>query len=264
MINKNKIKQKIVEFRQANDKLRWLSDYVKWRHFTYQQKRDRPANLGFDLLHHVETAIELPLESVGVSQADAARGNSIYRPLTEKVFRAAIASLDIHIPDFTFVDIGSGKGKVLFMASELPFKRIVGVEYARGLHDVAVRNVVTFRSATQKCRHIDTIHADALKYRLPQGPLVLFTFNALPTTAMRQFLEMIDVEAGTQPNRAIVLVYTNLRSVKEIGNVFSGLANLNFVRRVRNYVVIANAAPGSPLDPVPSRALDGELAAPNV
>jgi hypothetical protein len=50
--------------------------------------------------------------------------------------------------------------------------------------------------------------------------------------------------------------------VKEIGDVFSAIANLSFVSLVRNYVVIANDAPGSPLDSVPSPALDEGLAAP--
>jgi hypothetical protein len=259
----DKLKRKFSEFQQADDKLAWLADYAKFRYFAYRHQRERPVNLAFDRLHNVETADELPLESVGVSRADAARGNSIYRPLTEKVFRAAIASIEIDIPEFTFVDIGSGKGKVLFMASDLPFKRIVGVEYAVGLHDVAVRNVSTFRSKTQKCDRLEPIHADALEHPLPAGALLLFIFNALPKAVMRQFLERLDVEAGAQPDRPIVLIYTNLRSVKEVGNVFSGLENLQFVHLVRNYVVIANDAPGTPRpDASLAAALDEEMTAP--
>jgi SAM-dependent methyltransferase len=261
----HKLKLKLDAFQQADNRLTWLTDYAKFRYFAYRHRRERPINLAFDRLHNVETADELPLESVGVPQADVARGNSIYRPLTERLFRAAIASIEIDVPRFTFVDIGSGKGKVLFMAADLPFKRIVGIEYAAGLHDVAVRNVATFRSGTQQCRDIQPIHADALEHPLPAGPLVLFIFNALPKELMRQLLERLDAESGARRDRPIILIYTNLRSVKEVGNVFSGLENLQFVRLVRNFVVIANDAPGCPRpDATLAASLDAEMTAPYV
>jgi len=64
-------------------------------------------------------------------------------------------------------------------------------------------------------------------------------------------------------DRPIILIYTNLRSVKEVGNVFSGLENLQFVRLVRNFVVIANDAPGSPRpDASLAAALDEDMTAP--
>jgi len=43
--------------------------------------------------------------------------------------------------DFTFVDLGSGKGRVLLMASHYPFKRIIGVEFIPELHQVAQENI---------------------------------------------------------------------------------------------------------------------------
>jgi SAM-dependent methyltransferase len=175
-----------------------------------------------------------------VAEADVARGNGVYRPLTEKLFRASIASIGIEASRFTFVDIGSGKGKVLFMAADLPFKHIVGVEYAAGLHKAAVRNVATYRSNTQKCRSIEPVHADALEYRLPDGPLVLFIFNALAKEIMRGLLAKLDLDAAVE--RPLLLIYTNLRNVAEVGDVFDGLRNLHAIRRAKNYVVIANEA----------------------
>src|SRR5882762_5193778 len=136
-----KIKRRFSEFRQTDDKLYWLLEQWKWRYFAFRHKEQARLNLIFDREHGVETATELSLESVGVPAAEVARGNGVYRPLTEKLFRAAIAASSIDAAIFTFVDIGSGKGKVLFMAADLPFKHIVGIEYASGLHEVAALNV---------------------------------------------------------------------------------------------------------------------------
>lgn len=238
----NKFQKKFSEFRQADRKVAWVVDQWYWRYFTYRHRKQIPVNLAFDREHGVETAMELPLEAAGVPLADVVRGNGVYRPLTEELFRTSIASIGIDAAKFTFVDIGSGKGKVMFMAADLPFKRIVGIEYAAGLHEVAIRNVATYRSKTQKCKDIEAVHADALDYKLPDGPLVLFTFNALAKEIMRDLLKKLDRDAASEKDRPIIFIYTNLRRVAEVGDVFDGLQNLHVIRRVRNFAAIANEA----------------------
>ena len=59
---------------------------------------------------------------------------------------------------------------------------------------------------------------------------------------MRKLLTRLDAGAASQGNRPIVLIYTNVRTVNEVGGVFSGLRNLHVVRRLRNFVVVANEA----------------------
>jgi SAM-dependent methyltransferase len=244
-----KIQKKLVEFSQAPDKGAWLYDLWKWRYFAHKHKQQAQLNLLWDREHGVETAGELQLETAGVPLADVARGNGVYRPLTENLFRESMASIGVDASRFTFVDIGSGKGKVLFMAADFPFKHIVGVEYAAGLHEVAARNVTTYRSDTQKCRCIEPVHADALTYRLPDGPLVLFIFNALAKEIMRDLLKKLDGDAGAQRDRPLILIYTNIRNVAEVGDVFDGLQNLRAVRRAKNFVVIANESGARSLPP---------------
>jgi methylase of polypeptide subunit release factors len=237
-----KLQTKLSEFNQADNKIAWLHEQWKWRYFAFRHRKQARLNIEFDRQHGIETAEEQSLQTAGVPLADVARGNGVYRPLTEKLFRAAIASVGIDAAQFTFVDIGSGKGKVLFMAAEHPFKRIVGIEYARGLHEVALRNVATYRSKTQKCTDIEPVHGDALEYELPKGPLVLFIFNALAKEIMLELLKKLDSGVASESARPVLLIYTNVRSVTEVGGVFSGLKNLHMLRRMRNFVVIANDA----------------------
>jgi hypothetical protein len=230
------------KFRDSDHRIDWLREQLKWRYFTFRHRKEARLNAIYDRLHAVDTATELPLASAGVPLTEVARGNGVYRPLTETLFRQAIGSVKIDVPAFTFVDIGSGKGKVLFMASDFPFERIVGIEYASGLHEVAVQNMATYRSEGQKCTVIEPVHADALAYTLPPGPLLLFIFNALAPEFMRTLLEKLDLSAAAEDGRPVILIYTNIRSVSEVGNVFDGLQNLRTVRRKRNFVVIANTA----------------------
>jgi tRNA G46 methylase TrmB len=237
-----KIQRRLAEFRQADHKVAWLADQWKWRWFHFRHRKQERLNVEFDRRFGVETADELPLMEAGVPREDVARGNGVYRPVTEKLFRTAIASISIDTSKFTFIDVGSGKGKVLFMASDYPFKRIVGIEYAGGLHEVAVRNVAAYRSGQQRCNNVEAVHADALQYEMPAGPLVLFIFNALAKDTMRQLLVQLDAQSASNPDRPMILIYTNLRSVAEVEGVFGGLRSLGVARRHRNFVVIANQA----------------------
>jgi len=238
----HKVRRLIAAFRAADHKLVWLHDQWKWRYFTILHRKHARGNQVFDRLHNVDTAAELPLGAAGVPPADVARGNGVYRSLREDVFRAAMDTVKIDARAFTFVDIGSGKGKVLFMASNRPFKRIIGIEYAIGLHAIAVRNVATYRSDSQQCTQIEPVHGDALAYTPPPGPLVLFVFNALAAKFMRMLLKKLDHGAAAQAGRPVLLIYTNVRSVSEMGDAFDGLTNLRPIRRKRQFVVIANTA----------------------
>src|SRR5947199_7418021 len=45
-----------------------------------------------------------------------------------------LGALPADVHDFVFIDMGSGKGRVLFLAATREFRELVGVEYAADLH----------------------------------------------------------------------------------------------------------------------------------
>src|SRR5215472_1458160 len=63
-----------------------------------------------------------------------------YQACEPAVFRRAFSCLHDDWSSYTFVDLGCGKGRVLLMARELGFGRIIGVEFAPALAKVARRN----------------------------------------------------------------------------------------------------------------------------
>ena len=54
-----------------------------------------------------------------------------YQPSEPALFHEILDSLPVAVDGFTFIDLGSGKGRTLLMASEYPFRRIIGVEFLR-------------------------------------------------------------------------------------------------------------------------------------
>lgn len=130
----------------------------------------------FDREHNVETSLR-----VAVTDLDVKSANWIYAepywPTPCGLLEEALEGLGIHFEDFTFIDLGSGKGRVLLLASELPFRQIVGVELSSQLHAVAQRNIASYNSSTQRCRDITSACMDFTEFRLPAGPLVVFLYN---------------------------------------------------------------------------------------
>jgi hypothetical protein len=123
--------------------------------------------------------------------------------------RAAL-STGLNFHDFTFVDLGSGKGRTLLMASDYPFHRIIGVELLPSLHQIAQENVRQYKSASQKCFALESICADATTFPLPTDPLVIFLFNPFPESGMRQVVANLDRSLREHPRPVFVLYHNPL------------------------------------------------------
>lgn len=111
------------------------------------------------------------------------------------------AVAQVGLQDFTFIDLGSGKGRVLLMASEYPFKRIIGVEFMPELHRAAQENIAKYASEQQQCRQIATLCTDARDFQFPDGPLVVYLFNPFSESTFARVLENLrrSIEQAPRP-----------------------------------------------------------------
>ena len=139
--------------------------------------------------------------------------NSPYQPIPPEQFREIMSALSRHIGSdsnidkFTFIDIGSGKGRALLLASEFGFRRIIGIELLPELVEVARENAKTFK---QRGSHseIELICGDATKFPFPSEPAVVFLFNPLPEPALRTLLENLARSLREYP-RTVYVAYAN-------------------------------------------------------
>ena len=140
--------------------------------------------------------------------------HSAYQPTDPAAFHEMLHALgdyaNTDFQGFTFVDLGSGKGRTLLMASDYPFARIIGVELLPSLHHVAQQNVANYNPVSQRCFAIESVCADATQFRFPDGPLVLYLFNPLPDTGLRQVLSNLEASLKARPRPAYVLYHNPL------------------------------------------------------
>lgn len=174
------------------------------RDSTPERRRQRYGDMEYDWENRVNTTSG----TVGWRSRLLGLFHSPYQPTDPALFREMMASLPIDFSQFTFIDIGSGKGRTLLMASEYPFRRIVGVEILAELDRAAQENIQSYKSAAQRCSEIQAICADAHDLELPDEPLVLYLFNPLPEASLRQMIERLGKSLARSP-RAVWIVYHN-------------------------------------------------------
>jgi Methyltransferase domain len=106
--------------------------------------------------------------------------------------------------------LGSGKGRTLLMASDYPFRHIVGVELLPSLHRIAQQNLRQYQNESQKCFALESICADATTFPIPDDPLVIFLFNPFPESGMRQVFANLERSLQDHPRPVHVLYHNPL------------------------------------------------------
>jgi len=186
----------------AADLLRNLWNFL--RDSTPSRRRQRYGDMEYDWEHRVNTTSG----TVGWRARLLGAFHSPYQPTEPGLFREMMASLPITFDQFAFIDIGSGKGRTLLMASEYPFRKILGVELIGELHRAAEENIRAYKSAAQRCSEIEAVCADACEFVFPAEPLVLYLFNPLPKRALSEVLGRLQVSLAQAP-RPLWIIYHN-------------------------------------------------------
>jgi hypothetical protein len=138
-------------------------------------------------------------------------GDLRYEPTPEDTFHEMMSNLPLDARDFVFVDFGSGKGKVLMLAAQYPFRRVVGVELWEDLHQIALGNIERFRRHRACAAETVSVRMDAADFPIPEEPLVLYFFNPFPEAVVGRVLENLERSLERAPRRVYVLFYAPVR-----------------------------------------------------
>jgi hypothetical protein len=180
------------------------------RDSTPERRRRRYGDADFDWDHRVDTT------SGTVTWRDRllAIFHSPYQPTEAALFHEMLSALGeqagCDFRGFVFIDLGSGKGRTLLMASDYPFRHIVGVELFPGLHRVAEENLRKYKCESQKCFALQSVCADASEFCFPDEPIVLYLFNPFPEAGLRRVVANLEQSLRGHPRRVFVLYHNPL------------------------------------------------------
>jgi SAM-dependent methyltransferase len=168
---------------------------------TPQRLRAGRRDRAFDTQYAIDTAGIVHLHELDIQGANVRYGVR-YEPTNPEWFRGLIGWLPIDYRDFVFVDFGAGKGRALVLASEFPFKRIVGVEFSAALAEIARGNVERLSERAD----FEVRCVDAVDYELPDEPCVLYFYNPFASPVLRRVLENIRHSLERTPRRMFIVV----------------------------------------------------------
>ena len=169
----------------------------------------------YDSAHSIETAGVIETPDLVVVGGHKERGIR-YEPTRARPFRRQMRALGISC-DGVFVDIGSGKGRVLVMAAEYGFNDIVGVDYAGSLCAVARENFARVHQDKTLLIH----HCDAADYEFAEGETVVYLYNPFDAVVMEKMMKRLNASLRKNPRKAWVIYHHPLwKSVIEAGGMF--------------------------------------------
>ena len=161
------------------------------------------------------TALKVELSDVSIASANRESGVH-YLPTPWRVLDWVHEALPSPTRDWSFVDFGAGKGRVLLSAGRRRYGRVIGVEFARELADAARGTIARGRGI--RATRIEVVEGDATEYDLPETPTVVFMFNPFGPPVIDKVPQSIARSYRSAP-RPIVIAYLNPQHPQ----VFSGL-----------------------------------------
>jgi len=149
------------------------------------------ATFDFDRKHGTDTDGEIPVELL-----DHTAGVAPQR------------ELPIERSEYTFVDLGSGKGRVVLLASQFGFGRVVGIEASPTLHQIAGQNLRAWAKDGNDTRNLELRREDAAITEIPEQPCVVYLFNPFRERTVARVLLNVKWSLQRAP-RDLWLIYYN-------------------------------------------------------
>lgn len=139
-------------------------------------------------------------------EADSKFGGHLYQPSSSIIFERALSKLSFDFSDKTLLDIGSGKGRVLVLAAEAGFKKVIGIEYAAELNDIAHTNIERVRDRFPNTEFV-LQEGDALSFDIPEEVDVIYLFNPFDEETVSRLMSR--VKPSFDRKKPICLIYVH-------------------------------------------------------
>jgi SAM-dependent methyltransferase len=161
---------------------------LQWRHFL-----DRVVDPAIDRALGMETNRYVSVQDLGLDPDQAfAYGVAGWRSLQVILKRSELG------PEDVFADLGCGKGRVLYLASRYPFKRVIGVDLSEEMAAQARRNL-------RRRPQVEVEVANAAEWPVPDDLTYVFFHNPFPNWVFQKAIEHTLESLARRPRRLRVI-----------------------------------------------------------
>jgi SAM-dependent methyltransferase len=157
-----------------------------------------------DWRYGLESEGDVKLEDLGIDPTD----RTLYRPSSWFTL-SKISRVISFTQDDVFVDFGSGKGRMVFLAALHPFRKIVGVEISQQLNEIARQNI-NRNLRKLKCKNIEIVTSDVLDFSIPVDMTIAYFYNPFGGDIFKKVIANIRSSYELHP-RKLWVVYMSSR-----------------------------------------------------
>jgi len=166
------------------------------------------VDMWFDLRRGTRTAGWVDLDDFAISSSNRARGRA-YQATSAFAFSRLLRKIEIP-RQCGFVDFGCGRGRVLLLAADAGFERVVGIEFASELVVDARRNVQRWTESSGRTCQMSVIEGDVLDYVVAKQDAVFFLFNPFDDVVLDGVLDRIELSLDMHPRNAWIIYHNPL------------------------------------------------------
>jgi SAM-dependent methyltransferase len=190
------------------------------RPLTWQQKAGRAATNTYRRVEMLSSrltdrVLDRGLDTVGMTHEPEhdAMDRVAYVPCSWHVLPRALHATGWSERD-TFVDFGCGKGRVVHQAACRPFRRVIGVEVAPALAEIA-RRAIAARQHRHRCSDVEIVLGDATQFDVPDDLTIAFFFDPFRGDTLDTVLRNIVRSIDRRP-RPVHLIYVHPSPARQI------------------------------------------------
>ena len=201
-----------------------------WPYCEWLIRRSIQAHEEFDLRYGLDTQTPIPIRNLETS-APAAQYAVHYEGAAIPLVHRILRQMRTDLRQFTFIDLGSGKGRVLLVASQYSFKSLIGVEFSKTLHDIAQSNIAKFAQQGLTKTRPRSINMDAAEFDFFQfANKLVFCNNPFSATLALRILDNYQFSVRKTGHQGILIYLSPIPpAVKERLDTFHLIARGSFL-----------------------------------
>lgn len=173
----------------------------------WRARRARSAGLAFDRKFGTDTQSPVSVEVLDIPGAVAAHAVQYEASALPKL-RRVLRHLGIDFSQYVFIDMGSGKGLVVFEAARHPFAEVIGVEISRRLHETAAGNLERVRRHLCLRAPVTLLHMNALDHDCAAPRQVVYLYNPFDEVILRELMRALETRLQ-RGAKDILIAYVN-------------------------------------------------------
>jgi 16S rRNA G966 N2-methylase RsmD len=189
----------------------------------------------FDIRYGTETMHWVELDRLSIKSENKQRGTR-YEPTRIRHFRKIMNILKFPSGS-VYVDLGSGKGRLLLIASRYRFKQVVGVEFSHELCEIAQKNLHSFRKKTRLDVDVEIVELDVVDYEIKDDENVFYLFSPFDEFIINKVIKNIRTSLVRSPRR-VWLIYNNPVHRNTIDTAFRKLTD--YVYGSKEFAIYTN------------------------